>query len=239
MSNANSCLTNIRAWSRSLRKCPRPAREKSIGRRSSTAQPFQSRQPCQSRLGRPFSAHRDRPRRRAGGERANARWCSMKAPRAKNLQLAGIELVLPTVLCIEGRQINRARPTVTVGYAAGYVDSIVASVVAEWLSRHFHGRFSEHGRGPEGDLAAEAFYDKLARNVGTEAPFLTAIVSVPEPGMTRSLPPLHSAPKPHSGGHRNGNGDLLSRFTNGAGLARWAFAGPIHAFINAKTGAAQ
>lgn len=160
----------------------------------------------------------------------------MKALRAKNLQLAGIDLVLPTVLCIKGRQINRARTTVTVGYATGYVDSIVASVVAEWLSRHFGGRFSEHGRGPEGDLAAEAFYDKLARNVGNEAPFLTAIVSLPEPGTSRSL---HSASKPHGSGHRNGNGDLLSRFTNGAGLARWAFAGPIHAFINAKTGAAQ
>src|SRR5690349_21853679 len=100
----------------------------------------------------------------------------MKA-RAKNLQLAGVELVLPTVLCIEGGQTKGARTTLTVGYAADYVDSIVAPLVAEWLSRNFDGRFSEHGRGGEGDLAAEAFYDKLARHFRRETPFLAAIIS--------------------------------------------------------------
>lgn len=165
----------------------------------------------------------------------------MRRQRAKNLELAGVELVMPTVLCIEGRQIKRARTTITVGYATSYVDSIVAPVVAEWLSRHFHGRFSEHGRGAEGDLAAEAFYDKLARHVGSEAPFLAAIVSLHETATAPSAThqPVHSASKPHDGGRGHVNGDMLSRFTNGAGLARWAFAGPIHAFINPKTGAAQ
>jgi hypothetical protein len=83
----------------------------------------------------------------------------MRNYRVKNLQLAGIELVLPTVLCIDGRQSKGGRTTLTVGYATGYVDTIVAPLVAEWLARHFHGRFSEHGRGAEGDLAAEAFYE--------------------------------------------------------------------------------
>ncbi len=103
----------------------------------------------------------------------------MRNQRAKNLQLAGIELVLPTVLCIDSRQSKGGRTTLTVGYASGYVDTIVAPLVAEWLARHFHGRFSEHGRGAEGDLAAEAFYDILASHFRRETPFLAAIVSQP------------------------------------------------------------
>jgi len=143
----------------------------------------------------------------------------MKA-RTKNLQLAGIELVPPTVLCIEGRQSKGARTTLTVGYAADYVDRIVAPLVAEWLSRHFHGRFSEHGRGAEGDLAAEAFYDKLASNFGRETPFLAAIVS-----------------HPHT--DRDCNGEVLSRFMSGGELVRWTCDGPVRVFINLKTSAAQ
>jgi hypothetical protein len=146
----------------------------------------------------------------------------MRNQRVKNLQLAGIELVLPTVLCIDGRQSKGGRTTLTVGYATGYVDTIVAPLVAEWLARHFHGRFSEHGRGAEGDLAAEAFYDLLASHFGRETPFLAAIVS-----------------HPHSNRQRHGNGDVLSRFMSGAGLARWTFAGVVRAFVNPKTNAAQ
>jgi hypothetical protein len=142
--------------------------------------------------------------------------------RAKNLQLAGIELVLPTVLCIDGRQSKGARTTLTVGYATGYVDTLVAPLVAEWLSRRFHGRFSEHGRGAEGDLAAEAFYDKLASSFGRETPFLAAIVS-----------------QPHNGRRHHGTGDILSRFMSGGVLARWTCAGPVRAFVNPKTSAAQ
>jgi hypothetical protein len=163
----------------------------------------------------------------------------MKTLHRKNLQLAGVELVMPTVLRIEGPK--GARTTLTVGYATEYVDSIVAPLVAEWLSRLFHGRFCEHGRGAEGDLAAEAFYDKLAGQFSGETPFLAAIVSPHNLGTAHlgAEQPIHSASKPHNGGHRHRNGDMLARFTNGAGLARWAFAGPVHAFINAKTGAAQ
>src|SRR5262249_21902015 len=150
------------------------------------------------------------------------RRCRMKTPRAKNLQLAGIELVLPTVLCIDGRQSKGARTSLTVGYATGYVDTIVAPLVAEWLSRHFHGRFTEHGRGAEGDLAAEAFYDKLASHFSRETPFLAAIVS-----------------QPHNNRQRQGNGDVLSRFMSGGGLVRWTCEGPVRAFINPRAGTGQ
>jgi hypothetical protein len=146
----------------------------------------------------------------------------MRNYRVKNLQLAGIELVLPTVLCIDGRQSKGGRTTLTVGYATGYVDTIVAPLVAEWLARHFHGRFSEHGRGAEGDLAAEAFYDMLASHFRRETPFLAAIVS-----------------QLHSNRQHHGNGDVLSRFMSGAGLARWTFDGVVRAFVNPKTNAAQ
>jgi hypothetical protein len=163
----------------------------------------------------------------------------MRNQRAKNLQLAGIELVLPTVLCIDGRQSNGARTTLMVGYATGYVDTIVAPLVAEWLLRHFHRRFTEHGRGAEGDLAAEAFYDKLACHFTRATPFLAAIVS------PHHSPPSYcdvtstGAAKPHNGSQRRVHGDMLSRFMGGGGLARWAFGGPARAFINPKTGAAQ
>jgi hypothetical protein len=146
----------------------------------------------------------------------------MRNQRAKNLQLAGIELVLPTVLCIDGRLSKGGRTMLTVGYATGFVDTIVAPLVAEWLARHFHRRFTEHGRGAEGDLAAEAFYDMLASHFGRETPFLAAIVS-----------------RPHNDRQRRGNGDVLSRFMGGAGLARWTFEGVARAFINPRTGAAQ
>jgi hypothetical protein len=159
----------------------------------------------------------------------------MKPSPAKNLQLAGIELVLPTVLCIDGRQFKRARVTLTVGYATGYVDTIVAPLVAEWLSRHFHRRFTEHGRGAEGDLAAEAFYDKLASHFRRETPFLAAIVCPPD--VTPALPGDQANSKPRNGSHRHS--DALSRFMSGAEMARWTFDGAIHAFINPKTGAAQ
>ncbi len=147
----------------------------------------------------------------------------MKTSRAKTLQLAGVELVLPTVLCIDGRHSKGAHTTLTVGYATGYVDTIVAPLAGEWLSRQFHHRFAEqHGRGAEGDLAAEAFYDKLASCFPRQTPFLAAIV-----------------PQPHNDRHRHGNGDILSRFMSGGGIARWTCDGAVRAFINPRTGAAQ
>ncbi len=146
----------------------------------------------------------------------------MKPSRTKTLQLAGVELVLPTVLCIEGRHAKGAHMTLTVGYTTDYVDTIVAPLAGEWLWRQFHHRFAEHGRGAEGDLAAEAFYDKLASYFPRQTPFLAAIVS-----------------QPHNDRHRHGNGDILSRFMSGGGMARWTCDGAVRAFINPRTGAAQ
>jgi hypothetical protein len=140
----------------------------------------------------------------------------MRNQRSKNLQLAGIELVLPTVLCIDGRP-GKSGALLTIGYASGYADTIVAPLAAEWLSRLLHRRFVEHGRGAEGDLAAEAYYDKLAAEFSRERSFLAAIVSTP--------------PAPA--------GEALSRFKSGGGLVRWAFDGPVRAFMNARTAAAQ
>src|ERR1700745_802876 len=145
----------------------------------------------------------------------------MRNQRGKNLLLAGIELVLPTVLCIDGCPANGGT-LVTIGYASGYADTMVAPLAAEWLSRLLHHRFVEHGRGAEGDLAAEAFYDMLASHFRRETPFLAAIVS-----------------RPHNDRQRQGNGDVLSRFMSGAGLARWTFGGVVRAFVNSKTNAAQ
>ena len=166
----------------------------------------------------------------------------MKTLRTKNLQLAGIELVLPTVLCIDGHQAKGTRTTLTVGYATGYVDTIVAPLVAEWLARHFHRRFTEHGRGAEGDLAAEAFYDKLACHFARASPFLAAIVAPHQAAASRTgmdHVATCGAAKPHNGAHRRMSGDTLSQFMSGGGLARWAFEGRVHALLNPQTGAAQ
>jgi hypothetical protein len=165
----------------------------------------------------------------------------MKNLRAKNLQLAGIELVMPTVLCIDGRA-SKGKPTLTIGYATGYVETIVAPLAAAWLSRQVRRRFSEHGRGAEGDIAVEAFYDKLASEFTRETPFLAVIVS---PHRAASLgfgieqTANSAAIKLHDCSPRRVNGEVLSRFMNGAELVRWIFEGPVHAFINPKTGAAQ
>jgi len=165
----------------------------------------------------------------------------MKNLRAKNLQLAGVELVMPNVLCIDGRA-GKGGPTLSIGYATGYVDTIVAPLAAEWLSRQLRRRFSERGRGAEGDLATEAFYDKLACEFARDMPFLAAIVS-PHDAAPSGLgidPTMNAATtKPHDCGPRRVNGDVLSRFLNSAGLVRWTFEGLVHAFINPKTGAAQ
>ncbi|HEX8828875.1 MAG TPA: hypothetical protein VF778_12260, partial [Xanthobacteraceae bacterium] len=107
----------------------------------------------------------------------------MKTTRSKNLRkslhLVGYELTLPTMLCIDGRQSRGGRTTLAVGYAAAYADTIVAPLVGEWLSRHFHRRFAECGCESEANLATQAFYDKLGSCFGQETPFLAALVSSP------------------------------------------------------------
>ena len=164
----------------------------------------------------------------------------MKNHRPKNLHLAGYELTLPTVLCIDGRQSRGGRMTMAMGYVTAYADTIVAPLVGEWLSRHFHRRFVEHGRGVEGGLAAEAFYDKLASHFGRDMPFLAAVVSSPLGISAISGIALESAgaEKKHLA-ERRINGDVLCRFMRGGGLVRRNCSGRVRAHHNPKTGIVQ
>ena len=168
----------------------------------------------------------------------------MKTTRSKNLQkslhLTGCELTLPTVLYIDGRQSRGGRATLAMGYAAAYADTIVAPLVGEWLSRHFHRRFAECGRDSEANLATQAFYDKLGSCFGQETPFLAALVSSP-PGATAisgSVYPGADIGKARFS-ERRINDDDLSRFMRGGGLVRWTCSGRVRAHHNPKTGIAQ
>jgi hypothetical protein len=144
----------------------------------------------------------------------------MKA-QCKNPQLAGINVVLPAVFAIEGKRCDTAkRLNIIVGFAAGGAGSIVAAAAGQWLSQLCHRHFVEVGRGADGDLAAEAFYDKLASVFPDDSPFVAVLV------------PQHRA-------SRVLDGDVLSRLPGGAGLARWKFGGPVRAYLNPATGVAQ
>jgi hypothetical protein len=168
----------------------------------------------------------------------------MKTPRPKNhhsnLHSAGYELALPTVLRIDGRQSRGGRTTLTIGYTAAYADTVVAPLVGEWLSRHFHRRFTECGRYSEANLATQALYDKLASCFGPDTPFLAALVSSPMGASAVS----HSAPRSARLGkarfaERPIDADFLGRFMRGGGLVRWTCSGRVRAHHNPNTGIAQ
>lgn len=168
----------------------------------------------------------------------------MKTTRSKNLNknphLAEYELTLPTVLYIDGRQSRGGHTTLAMGYAAAYADTIVAPLIGEWLSRHFHRRFAGCGRDSEANLATQAFYDKLGSCFGQETPFLAALLSSP-PGaeaISGSTHPSADIGKARLG-ERRANGDVLSRFMRGGGLVRWACSGRVRTHHNPKTGIAQ
>ena len=164
----------------------------------------------------------------------------MKTPRLKNLHLTGRELTLPTVLCIDGRQSRGGRTTLNMGYTAAYGDTIVAPLVGEWLSRHFHRRFTECGRYSEANLATQALYDKLASYFGQDTPFLAALVSSPLGASPVSgSAPLGRRIDKARFAERRINGDVLSRFMRGGGLVRWTCSGQVRAHHNPKTGIAQ
>ncbi len=97
--------------------------------------------------------------------------------RRKNLQLAGIDVVLPAVVSIEAQEPERPkRMHVIAGFAAEEVDDIIPALVGQWLSHLCHGHFVDNGRGVDGDLAAEAFYDKLASAFSDHAPFVVTLI---------------------------------------------------------------
>jgi hypothetical protein len=169
----------------------------------------------------------------------------MKIPRPDNLQknlhkdhhLAGCELTLPTVLCIDGRQSRGSRTSLALVYAAAYADTIVAPLVGEWLLRHFHRRFTECGRYSEADLATQAFYDKLGNYFGQETPFLAALVSSPADASASGSAPFGAGRARFA--ERRSNGDVLGRFMRGGDLVRWTCSGRVCAHHNPKTGIAQ
>ncbi len=139
----------------------------------------------------------------------------------KNLQLAGIDVALPAVVAIDGRQADTSkRMNVIVGFASSEADNIVPTLVGQWLSRLCHRHFVENGRGAAGDLAAEAFYDKLAWNFPGDTPFVAALITRPRPA-------------------RLANCDIVPGLIGGAELARWRFRGQVRAYLNPAAGIAQ
>ncbi len=91
--------------------------------------------------------------------------------------LPGLDIALPAVMRLDGPQADGApRLRLVAGLAAGHVDTIVAPLAAYWLGQHLHRDFVEHGRGAEGNLAAEAFYDKLGEEFAADAAFVAIIV---------------------------------------------------------------
>ncbi len=139
----------------------------------------------------------------------------------KNLQLAGIDVVLPALVSIEGRQPDRPKPMhVIAGFAAEEVDGIIPALVGQWLSQLCHRHFMETGRGDAGDLAAEAFYDKLAATFSHHASLVAILI-------------------PQSCTVRLANGRFSSPLASVSDLARWKFRGRVRAYLNPGTAAAQ
>lgn len=164
----------------------------------------------------------------------------MKSSRHNNLHLAGIDILLPALMCINGRPVGRRHTSLIIGFAKGYDDTIIAPLVGEWLWHLLHRQFVENGRGSDGDLAAEVFYDKLAYDFADDDPFVSALVVSAEtiadvPGDT-STPPRRLT--------RTRNAELgeeraLARFIHGAEFARWNFSGRIRAHLGTGARTAQ
>jgi hypothetical protein len=168
----------------------------------------------------------------------------MKAWRCDKLHLGGIDVALPALVSIDARHPHSTkRMLIVAGIASGYVDTIVAPLVAQWLALYVHGRFIENGRGATGDLAAEAFYDKLICSFSGDMPFVAALV------LPRRAPPraaataicVRQAPavKARGGNRRDTLHNALSRFMNGSEFARWKFCGPVRCYLNPRCGSAQ
>jgi hypothetical protein len=164
----------------------------------------------------------------------------MKGLRHINLRLSGIDIVLPALVAIEGRAADRPVGLI-MGFAARYTDSTVCALVGQWLSQLFHRSFVEHGRGIDGDLAAEAFYDKLAHDFDEDTPFVAAIALRKD---DIGHMPFETSPsagamlQPGRGGNAGQHGAFL-RFVGGTELARWQMCGRVRAFLNPQVGTAQ
>jgi hypothetical protein len=160
----------------------------------------------------------------------------MKAAQCRNLHLAGIDVVLPAIVRIGGRAAERAN--VVVCFAPFYTEATIAPLAAEWLSQHLHRRFVAGGRGADGNLAAEAFYDKLAPAFGHDRAFVAMLVS-PRRMLPRSLQIGGDIGQPAGPGKRQRESPgHWPDFIDGTGFARWNFRGRVRAYVN-PSGAAQ
>jgi hypothetical protein len=168
----------------------------------------------------------------------------MKALRYDKLHLGGIDVALPALVSIDARQQRSARRMLIVaGIASGYVDTIVGPLVAQWLALYARGRFVENGRGADGDLAAEAFHDKLTCSFSGDVPFVAALVlprrAPPRAAASASCLRQTPAVKALHNNRRDTVDNALSRFMNGSKFARWKFCGAVRCYLNPRCGSAQ
>jgi hypothetical protein len=164
----------------------------------------------------------------------------MKSARCKNLHLAGIDILLPALVCINGGHTGRRHMSLFVGFAERYDDNVIAPLVSQWLEHLVRQQFIEHGRGADGDLAAEAFYDRLAFDFADNGPFVSALIVSGDAAFddSRNAPALPSQPAaPHNTGCSEER--ALARFIHGADFARWSFSGRIRAHLSTGTKRAQ
>jgi hypothetical protein len=126
---------------------------------------------------------------------------------------------------------------IALSFAEGRVQSVVAALVAHWLEHTFHRRFVEDPTGAESDLAAAAFYDKLASRFEDESAFAAALVFPRRRSVSRSADPVSSNGAPDA--RRTARGDAFSRFVNGTELAKWTFHGRVLAHVDPAAGTVQ
>jgi|GEM_PF-5142689 hypothetical protein len=164
----------------------------------------------------------------------------MKSLRHINLELSGVEIVLPALVAIEGQASDQPLKLI-MGFAERYCEGMVPGLVGQWLAQLFHRTFVEHGRGINGDLAAEAFYDKLAHDFHDEAPFVASIALCKDDvGHTlfETSPFARATLQPGKGRNAGEHGALM-RFVGGTELARWRICGRVRAYLNPRIGTAQ
>ena len=167
----------------------------------------------------------------------------MRSVRCKNLHLAGIDILLPALVCIDGQQTGRRHTSLIIGFAEGYADHIVGPLVEQWLGHLLRRQFVEHARGDEGDLAADAFYDKLAYEFADGVPFVSALIVSRDKAFEASLGVSHVAPVlPRSGGAQDAAGNerrALMRLIHGDEVAKWNFSGRVRAYLGTGAETAQ
>lgn len=164
----------------------------------------------------------------------------MRTVRCRNLRLSGIEVLLPALVSIDGRRPDDAREVqIVVSFAEGHVQSVVAALVGHWLEHTFHRRFVENPRSTESDLAAAAFYDKLASGFENECAFAAALLFPRRRGVFRSTDPLSSNGAPVRRPRRSARRSAFSGFVNGTELAKWSYHGRVRAHVDSSAGTVQ